>query len=228
MEPLKIRYFAVGEYGSETQRPHYHVILFNYPSCIYGISRYSKYRTNCCPNCDLIRDTWQHGQVLLGTVDPESIQYTAGYTVKKMTSMDDIRLNGRHPEFARMSCKPGIGYSALHDVADTLLKFNLENEMEDVPSSLQHGKKKLPLDQYMRRNLRELIGRDKKAPESTIQKSQETMQKLLADAQKDVNDGTLSKEFVAQAAYSKFLEQSDQKERRNTAWQKMRNRSRKL
>ena len=28
--PEKIRYFASGEYGDETQRPHYHAVIFNY------------------------------------------------------------------------------------------------------------------------------------------------------------------------------------------------------
>ena len=28
IEPKKIRYFACGEYGDKTQRPHYHAIIF--------------------------------------------------------------------------------------------------------------------------------------------------------------------------------------------------------
>ena len=30
LEPLKVRFFACGEYGDNTYRPHYHVILFGY------------------------------------------------------------------------------------------------------------------------------------------------------------------------------------------------------
>lgn len=32
LSPFKVRYFAVSEYGTQTFRPHYHVILFNFPN----------------------------------------------------------------------------------------------------------------------------------------------------------------------------------------------------
>ena len=115
ISPLKIRFYGVGEYGDETQRPHYHVALFGYPPCKYGMSRYRHY-VNCCPNCDLIRDTWKKGNIFLGTLETESAQYIAGYVTKKMTSKSDPRLEGRKPEFAAMSRKPGIGADFMHAI----------------------------------------------------------------------------------------------------------------
>jgi len=88
-----LRYYLIGEYGDETFRPHYHAALF-------GLSHLEG---------DLLRETWGFGHTLLGTLTKESAQYICGYVTKKMTSHEDPRLGGRHPEFARMSRRPAIG-----------------------------------------------------------------------------------------------------------------------
>ena len=117
IDPRRVRFFLVGEYGDETQRPHYHAALFNYPKCRKGQSRYNKKGLNCCEWCQIIEDAWKLGNIYVGDLNAHSAQYIAGYTTKKMTKADDERLNGRHPEFARMSNRPGIGANAAHDIA---------------------------------------------------------------------------------------------------------------
>lgn len=81
-----------------------------------------------------------------------------------MTKIDDPRLEGRLPEFARMSRRPGIGVGFMHDVASALMEHNLDEKMLDVPLSLAHGTTKLPLGRFLRRKLRTYIGRDEKQP----------------------------------------------------------------
>lgn len=160
--PHKIRFYAAAEYGDDTERPHYHIALFNYPSCSWGQTRPRQY---CCAVCDLVRQTWGLGNVYLGTLEESSMNYVAGYVLKKLTNRFDERLMGRHPEFARMSLKPGIGADAMHDVASTVLEFNLVEREGDVPSSLRHGKRIMPLGRYLRRQLRTLSTGTPDAPE---------------------------------------------------------------
>lgn len=88
----KIRYYAVGEYGSTTYRPHYHIILFG-----------------SVPE-DLIRSSWKYGQVHIGTVTQASIAYTLGYIVN---SKGPFMLSNRVRPFSLMSRKPGLGHSYL-------------------------------------------------------------------------------------------------------------------
>lgn len=182
IEPLRVRYYLVGEYGDVTERPHYHVALFGYPSCHYGVSRYTRTRTQCCSACELVRTSWSLGHVLLGTLSVDSCQYVAGYVTKKMTSPDDARLLGRHPEFARMSNRPGLGYDALYELASEILKLDLADSQTDVPSALRHGSRLLPLGRYLRRKLRKMVFDNEAAPEATLASYREKMRPLYEAA----------------------------------------------
>jgi len=142
-----VRYYLVGEYGDETWRPHYHLAL-------YGVATIE---------APLIESCWGMGMVYVGELTTESAQYIAGYVTKKMTSKDDGRLGGRHPEFARMSLNPGIGALAVPAVADALndtYGAALVAGSSDVPLALMHGRRSLPLGRYLRRRLREQMGFD--------------------------------------------------------------------
>lgn len=166
--PERFRYFLVGEYGGETERPHLHVVLYGFRTCLRGGTlRYvNTDRPNaaaCCERCKLIYDVWGKGDVDLGTVTERSIHYVVGYTIKKMTGKDDFRLDGRHPEFHRQSNRPGIGFSAMSAVRDTMLAQGLHKTEIDVPSQLTFGTRTFPLARYLRNALREMLGREKRS-----------------------------------------------------------------
>lgn len=198
--PLKVRYFAVGEYGEKTQRPHYHLALFGYPNCVRGktrmLSTMDQSQKPCCAHCDLIMRTWGRGHVMLGSLTAESSQYIAGYVTKKMTLRGDSRLFGRAPEFSEMSRSPGIGVNAMHDVASTLLEFNLDKTETDVPVSLRHGSRQMPLGTHLRRKLRTFIGRDVRAPQEAIDEYQKEMRPLHEAAKIAKEDITITKQLA--------------------------------
>lgn len=173
-----LRFYGVGEYGDNSWRPHYHLALFNFPNCHYGHSRYSTVVKSCCVVCDMVRDTWDRGHVLVAELNTNSAQYVAGYVTKKMTHPDDPRLDGLPPEFARMSLRPGIGADAVPHIADTMRDFNLEGLEGDVPSSLRHGRRLLPLGRYLQRKLRKELGREENAPLSVLKKIEADLQPL--------------------------------------------------
>lgn len=168
--PRKLRYFLAGEYGDESWRPHYHAALF-------GLS----------PVLDesIVRSTWDMGHVMVGTLTPESASYIAGYVTKKMTKKDDVRLAGRHPEFTRMSLKPGIGAPAMEFMARALesdhgLDWIAQNG--DVPHQFLLGHQNKPLGRYLRTVLRGKLGfAEKGLPKEKLEAYKEEMRKLLSE-----------------------------------------------
>lgn len=121
--PAGLRFFACGEYGERTLRPHYHVLLFNtyFPD--------QKFHKNVGENklyaSAELDGLWQNGNCLIGDVTFESCAYVARYVTKKVTgpkAADHYR--GREPEFLVMSRRPGIGYPYYEKYGDHAYKHD--------------------------------------------------------------------------------------------------------
>lgn len=162
---LPLRYFAVGEYGDVSKRPHYHICLFGFPNCFFGGISVTRNPTCDCNNCRYISRIWGKGNIALGQVAPDSIQYVAGYTLKKLTKFDDERLKNadgtlNYPEFTRMSLKPGIGYPFLEMLKASNSLQTVRNYSElrgDVPSVFRIGEKPSFIGRYLKNKLRGIV-----------------------------------------------------------------------
>jgi hypothetical protein len=107
---LKIRYFACGEYGETTLRPHYHALLFgiDFPDKI--LYKKETPKSAALYRSDTLTRIWGKGFASIGAITFDSAAYVARYTVKKINgAMAESHYQGRIPEFGRMSLKPGIG-----------------------------------------------------------------------------------------------------------------------
>lgn len=114
----KIRYYAAGEYGEQTWRPHYHAIVFGLHLRdleLLRVVRGSAYYTS-----KQLQRVWSKGHVLIGAVTWQSCAYVARYCTKKAHGRDAelYRSFSLEPEFSRMSKKPGLGYYWYRDHPD--------------------------------------------------------------------------------------------------------------
>lgn len=219
VSPLRFRFFGVGEYGDLSWRPHYHLICFGLPTCQRGLTRRNPITKepepfDCCDNCRLVFEKWGKGHVYLGAVNKDTAEYVAKYAVKKLTRPDDPRLGGRNPEFSRMSNRRGIGFDALWEVSDGLMRYGLDS-MVDVPYALRHGNKLYGLGRYLRGELRAQVGREKTAPQETLDKLYEEMLPVWLDSIE-------AKESLSQALVRRDAGEIANIEARNELWKKRR------
>lgn len=112
-----IKYFACGEYGDKTERPHYHLIIYG-----LGLKPQDK---------QLIIDAWQYAdwnvdtirRKSFGLVEPKSIAYVAQYIDKKFTgdkAKEEYTDKQREPVFRLLSL--GIGKRYCMENAEQIKK----------------------------------------------------------------------------------------------------------
>lgn len=114
-----------GEYGPQTDRAHYHMILFGYE--FKDKKHHTQSRSNTRDNIYTSKQLdkiWGKGNCYIGEVTFESAAYVARYIMKKINGQlaekhyeridgDTGEIIKRQPEYTRMSLKPGIGHSWL-------------------------------------------------------------------------------------------------------------------
>lgn len=131
-----LRYYAVGEYGEQRGRPHYHVLAFG---------------TRCSP--ETLAETWKHGAVHIGNVEAASINYCVEYALKREKSQDLVAAR-RQPEFAVMSTKPPLGCYAIGEFRRSILSGVPTPTGEFViPDSFRVLGRDYPLPRFIRNAL---------------------------------------------------------------------------
>lgn len=143
-----LRYYAVGEYGDLSGRPHYHAAIF--PRTVSDVQK--------------LLDDWKddYGYVYAATITPERARYLAGYTTKKLTAANDHRLKGnQEPEFRLSSRTPPLGA----DFADHLIEryrgkagSKIIKTRGDVGRTVRIGRKLYPLGDYVLKRMRTELG----------------------------------------------------------------------
>lgn len=133
IKPTKCRFFAIGEYGENTLRPHYHFILFGpdfpdrelqYEAPIKGrsVSEISRMLGSAGIKyfrSPLLESVWKKGLVQITRTSPATMQYVAKYHVltvdgeaaetwytQKLPNGETVKVE--KPQ-SRMSRNPGIG-----------------------------------------------------------------------------------------------------------------------
>ncbi len=124
----KFSYYACGEYGDDSHRPHYHAIIFGLK--LDDKKYYRNHNGNNLYTSETLKGLWTHGNVIIGNVSFESCSYVARYINKKNGKKVGLYeyeiidnetgeiLDHLEPEFASMS--KGIGESFYEKYKDDM------------------------------------------------------------------------------------------------------------
>lgn len=115
------KYVCVGEYGTATKRPHYHMLLW----------------TDCKP--ETLETLWFRGSIHFGRITMASAMYTLKYIIQPKQQVDDDGMEKTRAQFSK-----GLGLSYL---TNEVYYYHTFDEDKPVLFSVIDGNK-VPLPRY--------------------------------------------------------------------------------
>ena len=153
----KIRYFACGEYGPRTLRPHYHAIIYNW------WPQDAKTHTKNITEDTLftskeLEKIWGKGFCIVGRVTYETAAYVARYVYKKAfgQNKDWNTKHGRQAEFILTSRRPALAMSSITNQT----KWEKIRRTDGIILKTKTGIKIKKIPQFLRNKWRELLDRE--------------------------------------------------------------------
>lgn len=118
VKPLRVRYYACGEYGEKRSRPHYHIILFNFKPSDMMFLKKTK-REEDIYISPLIMSLWKFGFSSVGELTSDSAKYCTKYMQKAFTGVYRLTsplnpFDKLQKPFSICSTHPGIGYNFVY------------------------------------------------------------------------------------------------------------------
>lgn len=159
---IKFRYYAAGEYGTQSFRPHYHLILFG---------DFKVEVKNNHFHVPQVSESWTKGFVHIGEFNARTAAYITKYTLKNRWSKYDLDMAGLPPEFQRMSLKPGIGGLMADTISENLMTSSgsaILAKLGDVPGRIKNDGRNLPVARYLQRRIRKNLGREEQMPQAKV------------------------------------------------------------
>lgn len=163
-----IRYYACGEYGDKTLRPHYHAIIFG-----LHLDDMKYYKNSGLKdvyyNSEKLSQCWsdrgkngkrkpgiERGFVVVGKVNWETCAYTARYVLKKAKgkTADSYKKFSMEPEFVVMSRKPAIGAYYMQEHEEDFIRYG------SVYISSNKGSIQAQAPRYLKQKLQEFRPED--------------------------------------------------------------------
>lgn len=141
---IKIKYFAVGEYGSKTMRPHYHLIIF-------GLKSYYSKKLNMGLAHIISEKIWKKGFCHIGDVNVKTIRYCSKYVMKEFVkgyNKEEFEKSGMVYPFSLKSTGLGLKYLMAN------ISYIKDQILNNKPISLFKAKCGYP--RYYRKKLVEL------------------------------------------------------------------------
>lgn len=137
----KISYYACGEYGEKTERPHYHAIIFGIGIEEHLLEKNGNVSKGIC------KDLWGKGNVHMGLVTYDSARYVSQYIDKKYSGELKRKVytsTGRQCPFQLVSQGFGLRFAMKNKILfDENLYTTIRGKIVGLP---RYYKKKLNID----------------------------------------------------------------------------------